>query len=145
MWDFFWKHIGEEMELIAKTPVISTVAFLVAIFIGLMLAKWRYGKTIEVLKAHFGFLKEKLDNVSSVSPKPIPLPVSQYKAQPDSISRQSEINRLLALLQSIDSELLKMTPADYLSPLMLGSHPMQLLEKRKELIAQLEKLGHIFP
>lgn len=154
MWKVFWDHIEKEMDIIVNAPILSSVAFLVAVSIGYAIVKWRYGKMIDLLREHCAFLKEKLDGVSSLAQKPkpisipIPIPISHpeakdLKTKPP--SRESEIKRLLTLLQDIDFKLSQMKPEDYLSPLMLEPHPIKLLEKRKELIAQLDKLGHPLP
>jgi len=136
------------MGLIVNAPILSSVAFLVAISIAYVIAKWRYGKMLELLKEHCAFLKEKLDDVSSLAQKPKSIPINSHEAKStksEPPSRESEINRIVVLLKDIDFKLSQIKPEDYLSPLMLESHPMQLLKKRKELIAQLDKLGHNYP
>ena len=69
MWELFWGNIKEEMELIGDTPILSSVAFVVAITLAWMALKWRYGKTIELLKQHISFLKDRLEPATSEKPK----------------------------------------------------------------------------
>jgi hypothetical protein len=148
MWKMFWDHIKEEMDIIVNAPILSSVAFLIAISIGYAITKWRYGKMLDLLKEHCAFLKEKLDGVSSLGQKPKPIPLGHHGAKDAKIkppSRKSEINRIVMLLKDIDLKLSQMKPEDYLNPLMFDSHPMQLLKKRKELVVQLDKLGHTNP
>jgi len=71
MWKIFWDHINEEMDLIKNAPILSSVIFIVAISIAYIMAKWRYGKAIDILKLHCDFLKEKLDNLAATKTKPI--------------------------------------------------------------------------
>ncbi len=150
MWEIFWKHISEEIVLIKSTPLLSAAAFVVAIILAWLALKWRYGKNTESLKQHISFLKDRLEHSTSEKPKqktvlpPRSAKIQNSKKEPP--SRKDEIERILLMLKEVDLERSQLRPEDFLGSALFGPTKGQLLlKKRKDLITQLERMGHPYP